>query len=162
MNRDRLRTVGGIARRPAPRPKTGRIGLLRTHTLDLSLAPDRQKPITHLDMGVYHGTAPCGALGCLAGIALQTWPEEARDRWGRANHGAGEFGCEIDRVAAGILDLEAPEANALFHAAGCTTEGPKTAITPAEAGRACMRLADGAEAHTIWRDQGPEEQGGGR
>ena len=109
-------------------------------------------------MRMDHGTQVRGSAGCgcIAGVTIQRWPDEAATYAGSSNRFA-----PADDVAGRILDLRPEVADALFHStnrsrSGETQECPEedilTGIKPEEAAAACRRLAAGEALDHIWRE----------
>ena len=146
MNSERLAEVARIIEKLAPRQDVEDELMIRVNMQRLVTSPERHASITHLHMGVYHGTEKCGSVGCIAGVTIQHWPDEAKK-----HVELFEGMWFADDVAARILELTTEAGDALFH---CTVEDGHTVlgnVLPDEAAAACRRLAAGAPLNEIWK-----------
>ena len=67
-------------------------------------------------MCYYHAVSECGTVGCLAGLTVLTWPEEARIAAANVlSPGGPPDYVDIGDVAAAVLGLSNKLKYALFH-----------------------------------------------
>ena len=154
MNAERLNEVARIVEGLSPRDGTDGDWISgpfqRTGTQMLVADADLHTRITHLHMGVYHGSQDCGTIGCIAGVTIQRWPEEA------ATYAASSTNVAVaDDVAGQILGLRPEVAEVLFHCRNHKGYWALGLIRPEEAASACRRLAAGETLDHIWEESLP-------
>lgn len=104
--------------------------------------PDEHR-IEHLHMRHYFARTACGTVGCLAGIAVTIWPEDAQataTALRRRTHSRPD----ASDVAAQLLKLDHETKLGLFHGYN------ERAMTPEQAATACQRVLDGHPCDALW------------
>jgi len=150
MNRQRLQTVRDEVARLSPAPAFSNSAKV-THETLLTAHPDSVLRIDTLDMNTWHSRlstlGDCRTLGCIAGVTLCLYPEEAREIGAQSDEETGlhpSFG----EVAQQILELSDTESWALFHSEPRRPGG--AAVTPEQATAAIDRLLAGDDPEDIW------------
>jgi len=155
MNQQRLRTVRDEVARLSPAPAFSNRAKV-THETLLTAHPDRVLPIDTLDMNTWHSRlstlGDCRTLGCIAGVTVCLYPEEAREIGARTDEETG-LQPSIGEIAEQILDLSDAESWALFHSEPRQPDG--SAVTPEQATAAIDRLLAGKDPEDIWDQTQP-------
>ena len=150
MNRPRLRTVRDEVAGLSPAPAFSKSAKV-THETLLTAHPDRVLPIDTLDMNTWHSRlstlGDCRTLGCIAGVTVCLYPEEAREIGAQTDDETG-LRPSVGEIAQQILDLSDAESWTLFHSEPRRAGG--SAVTPEQAATAIDRLLTGDEPEDIW------------
>ena len=151
MNRQRLRTVRDQIGKLNTAPSFSGHAKVTCET-QLTVYPEHASPIDTLDMNTYHSRfsmpGDCRTLGCIAGITVCLYPEEAREIRARTNEETELLRPGIGEMAQEILELTDDEAWALFHSQ--PKERGQSPITPEQATTAIDRLIAGEDPENIW------------
>ena len=152
MNAERLAEVARIIERLAPADTKDDEQFLGSLSGSFITSANEHATITQFDMRMYHGTQVRGsaACGCIAGVTIQHWPDEA------ATYAGSSTNVEItDDVAGQILGLRPEVAKVLFHCRKHRGDWALSRIRPEEAASACRRLAAGETLDHIWKQSRP-------
>ena len=150
MNQQKLRTVREEVAKLSPAPAFSNKAKV-THETVLTTHPDRVLPIDTLDMNTWHSRLPtlgdCRTLGCIAGVTVCLYPDEAREVGARSDEETG-LQPSVGEIAQEILELNDTESWALFHSDPRQPGG--SAVTPEQATTAIDRLLAGEDPEDIW------------
>ena len=152
MNQERLLEVAQIIEKLAPHDDVDEKRITPAGGYTLVKDAGQHAPISHLHMGIYHGTLKCDTLGCIAGVTIHRWADEAKKH---ANPHRGLT--VVDKVAGNILDLTIEERGTLFHCDGLMDGIEVKAVLPNEAAEACRRLAAGRPLGEVWQQNATRE-----
>lgn len=127
-----------------------------SYASELLERPQDASPIQILSMDNWYGLTECGTTGCIAGVTVLCYPDEARqilDTEERAG---------VDDIARSLLGLSDEAAAELFwmttvRAMRRGTNGP---VRPHEAAEAVRRVAKGVDSAAIWNHLGQAEAAG--
>ena len=163
MNRKRLEKVRDTLRTLRPAVPASNEKPARTLTEETTLCADTAKlpAIDTFDFTTHHATGGPGggAAGCIAGVAIQLFPEAAARELEKAGRDPLQYDIgrsTADIVAQHVLGLDDREGDQLLCAADEVRTDKKRPVTPEEAAMAIERLLAGDDAEEIWDHLVPE------
>ena len=163
MNRTRLEKLRDTLRKLRPAVPADGKNAARTLTQEATLCANAANlpAIDTFDFTTFHasGGPGGGAAGCIAGRAIQLFPETAARELEKAARDPLQYGIgrsTADIVAQHVLGLDDRQGDQLLCAADETRTDENKPVTPEEAAVAVERLLAGEDAERIWDHLYPE------
>ena len=127
-----------------------------SYASELLERPQDASPIQILSMDNWYGLTECGTTGCIAGVTVLCYPDEARqilDTEERAG---------VDDIARSLLGLSDETAAELFWMTSVRAmrRGANGPVRPHEAAEAVRRVAKGVDNAAIWNHLGQGDGSG--
>ena len=130
-----------------------------SYASELLARPQDAAPIQILSMDNWYGLTECGTTGCIAGVTVLCYPDQAQqivDTEERAG---------VDDIARNLLGLSDETAVELFWmtTVRAMNRGANGPVRPHEAAEAVRRVARGVDDAAVWnhlrQGDGPDEAG---
>ena len=164
MNRTRLEKLRDTLRKLRPAVPADTKNAARTLTREATLCANAANlpAIDTFDFTTFHATGGPGgdAAGCIAGVAIQLFPEAAASELDKATRDPLQYDIgrsTADIVAQHVLELDDRQGDQLLCAADETRTDENKPVTPEEAAVAVERLLAGEDAERIWDHLCPED-----
>ena len=164
MNRTRLEKLRDTLRKLRPAVPADAKNAARTLTQEATLCANAANlpAIDTFDFTTFHATGGPGggAAGCIAGVAIQLFPEAAASELDKAARDPLQYDIgrsTADIVAQHVLGLDDRQGDQLLCAADETRTDENKPVTPEEAAVAVERLLAGENAERIWDHLCPED-----
>lgn len=127
-----------------------------SYASELLERPQDASPIQILSMDTWYGLTECGTTGCIAGVTLLCYPDEARQILD------AEERTGVDDIARSLLGLSDETAAELFWmtTVRALRRGANGPVRPHEAAEAVRRVAKGVDNAAIWNHLGQGDRSG--